>query len=172
VVVTGGRLTDIADAYLVDPTVADRVVVVSSLGTSTSSGGVMAQPNGEMDPWADAIVTSRFRYVQVSAYYDQLTDVPSSRLGELPENALGNWIRAKQPQILNLQVACDQVAVAAVALPTFTVSAESVSPSTSVEAGATAGPNLSLDPSGRALLVTKAASALASARFWELLLAR
>ena len=32
VVVTGSRLTDVADAYLMDPTVADRVVVVSALG--------------------------------------------------------------------------------------------------------------------------------------------
>ena len=57
VVVTGGRLTDVADAYLIDPTVTERVVVVSSLGTTTASGGAMAAPNGEMDPWADAIVT-------------------------------------------------------------------------------------------------------------------
>src|SRR6478752_489892 len=32
VVVTGGRLTDVADAFLIDPTVAQRTVVVSSLG--------------------------------------------------------------------------------------------------------------------------------------------
>src|SRR4029079_2860388 len=32
VVVTGGRLTDVADAYLVDPTVADRLVVVLHVG--------------------------------------------------------------------------------------------------------------------------------------------
>src|SRR5262245_18132063 len=37
VILTGGRLTDVADAYLIDPTVADRVVVVSSLGTATAS---------------------------------------------------------------------------------------------------------------------------------------
>ena len=32
VVVTGSRLTDVADAYLMDRTVADRLVVVSALG--------------------------------------------------------------------------------------------------------------------------------------------
>ena len=171
VIVTGSRLTDVADAYLVDPSVVDRVVVVSSLGTFVSPNGTMGPPNGEMDPWADTIVTNRFRYVQVSSYYDQLTDVPSSRLSELPANALGAWIAAKQPTIYDLPEASDQVAVAAVALPTFAVTVESVSPDANVGPGATAGPNLNPDPNGHVLLVTKAASALASARFWEALLA-
>ena len=41
VVATGGALTDVADAYLVDPTVTERVVIVSSLGSTTSAGGGM-----------------------------------------------------------------------------------------------------------------------------------
>src|SRR4029079_17856767 len=102
VLVTGGRLTDVADPYLIDPKVTDRVVVVSSLGKTSASGGAMAAPNGEMDPWADAIVTARFRFVQVSAFYDQLADVPTARLSELPANALGAWIAAKQPKIWDL----------------------------------------------------------------------
>ena len=36
----------------------------------------MGVPNGDINPWADYIVASRFRYVQVSSWYDQLTDVP------------------------------------------------------------------------------------------------
>src|SRR4029077_755723 len=104
VVVTGGRLTDVADAYLLDHHVTDRVVVVSSLGATTASGGAMAAPNGEMDPWADAIVTARFRFVQVSAFYDQLTDVPASRLADLPANPFGEWIAAKPAEIWGLPV--------------------------------------------------------------------
>ena len=49
VVATGARLTDIADAYLIDPTVTERVVVVSSLGQTTASGGIMEGPNGELE---------------------------------------------------------------------------------------------------------------------------
>src|SRR4030095_2012436 len=128
VVVTGGRLTDVADAYLMDPAVTERGGVVSSLGTATASGGAMAQPNGEMDPWADAIVTARFRFVQVSAFYDQLTDVPAARLPDLPANPLGEWIAAKQPKIWNLNEAADQVAVVAVGIPTFAVAVNRVSP--------------------------------------------
>ena len=59
----------------------------------------MGMPNGEMDPWADAIVATRFRYVQVSAFYDQLADLPTSILGMLPANDFG--ARASKPPVQN-----------------------------------------------------------------------
>ena len=131
----------------------------------------MAVPNGEMDPWADVIVATRFRYVQVSAFYDELADVPDSRLSELPANALGDWMRTKQPQILQNPVATDQVSFLAASLPGFVVGVQSVSVALPLTASSSAGPDLSLDASGTDLLVTDSAGALASARFWELLLA-
>jgi len=167
VVVTGGRLTDVADAYLMDPTVTERVVVVSSLGTTTASGAAMAAPNGEMDPWADFIVTARFRYVQVSAYYDQTTDVPSTRLSELPSNALGAWIAAKQPKIFDLSLAADQVAIAAVGISTFATAVQPVSPAGS--AGTNSGPDLVSDDASASLLVTHSQGREATNRFWDLL---
>jgi hypothetical protein len=169
VVATGGRLTDVADAYLMDPTVSERVVIVSSLGTTTASGGAMGAPNGEMDPWADAIVAARFRFVQVSAFYDQLADVPAARVSELPANPLGEWIAAKQSSIWDLPEAADQVAVLAIGLPTFGRVVERVSAKALVGAGATAGPDLVLDPAGPAWIVTQSAGADATQRFWQLL---
>jgi hypothetical protein len=169
VVVTGGRLTDVADAYLIDPTVAERVVVVSSLGTATDAGGAMGAPNGEMDPWADAIVTARFRFVQVSAFYDQLTDVPASRVPELPANPLGEWIAAKQPQIWNLPAAADQVGVVAVGIPSYAAAVTHVAAAALIGAGASSGPDLVTDPDGPGWLVTQSASAGATERFWQLL---
>jgi hypothetical protein len=170
VVVTGGRLTDVADAYLIDHSVKDRVVVVSSLGSLTSTGGAMGPPNGEMDPWADTIVTARFRYVQVSAFYDQLTDVPASRVSELPANDFGRWIAAKQPNIWSIARAADQVAVAAVGIPGFAVEVERVSPVESFDGGATTGPALADDTGGSGWLVSQSDGAAATKRFWQLLL--
>jgi hypothetical protein len=169
VVVTGGRLTDVADAYLMDPTVAERIVVVSSLGTATGSGGAMAAPNGEMDPWADAIVTARLPFVQVSAYYDQLTDVPAMRVADLPDNPLGDWIAKKQPGIWTLSVAADQVAIVAVGISSFAVEAEPVSAAGLIGSGAMAGPELALDQNGPGWLVTRSAGAAATDRFWQML---
>ena len=169
VVVTGGRLTDVADAYLMDPTVTERVVVVSSMGSTTATGAAMGPPNGEMDPWADAIVTANFRFVQVSAFYDQTTDVPTSRLTQLPANAFGAWIAAKQPSIFNLNQAADQVGVAAVGIPSFVTAVQKVSAPGLIGAGATAGPDLVADPAGPLLLVTQSQGAEATGRFWQLL---
>jgi hypothetical protein len=170
VVVTGGKLTDVADAYLMDPTIVDRVVVVSSLGTVTSSGGAMGVPNGEMDPWADTIVLARFRYIQVSAYYDQLTDVPASLLPQLPANAFGEWIRAKSSQVMSTVLAADQVAIIALGLPAFVTAAQQVSQDTATGSSPPDWPLLRPDSAGRAWLVTGSSGALATARFWQLLL--
>ena len=170
VVLTGGRLTDVADAYLMDGSVTKRVVVVSALGSLTSTGGAMGIPNGEMDPWADTIVTARFRYVQVSAFYDQLTDVPASRLSELPKNAFGDWIAAKQPNIWNDPQAADQVAVAAIGIPSFALDVRSVSPVAPTAAGATVGPALNETPDAPGWLVRQCDGSAATARFWQLLL--
>ena len=170
VIVTGGRLTDVADAYLVDPTVTERVVVVSSMGSTTIREAAWAPPNGRCDPWADAIVTAQFRFVQVSAFYDQTTDVPTSRLSQLPANAFGDWIAAKQPSIFDLDQAADQVAVVAVGISSFVTAVENVSAAGLTGAGASAGPDLAADPAGPVLLVTQNNSADATARFWQLLL--
>jgi hypothetical protein len=170
VVVTGGRLTDVASAYLIDPTVTERVVVVSQLGTTSGSGATMGPPNGEMDPWADAIVTARFRYIQVSTFYDQLTDVPAARVSELPANAFGKWIAAKQPGIWNNPLAADQCAVAAVGIPAFVTAVERVAAAGALAANATTGPNLTPDPTSAAWLVTGSDGTAATRRFWQLLL--
>jgi hypothetical protein len=170
VVQTGGRLTDVADAYLIDPTVTERVVIVSSLGSLSASGAVMSRPNGEMDPWADTIVTSRFRYVQISAYYDQLTDVPAARVSELPKNAFGNWMAAKQAGIWSIPQAGDQGGVAALGIPGFVTAVERASAAGPVAAGAAAGPDLTADPEASLWLVTGVAGTVATDRFWQLLL--
>lgn len=169
VVVTGGRLTDVADAYLIDSSVAERVVVVSSLGTATASGGAMGIPNGEMDPWADAIVAARLPFVQVSAYYSQVVDVPSARLSELPQNPFGEWIAAKQSKVWSLAQAADQVSVVTVGIPDFVAAVERVSPAMPAGPLSGAGPDLLSDKDGSGWLVRENVSAAATERFWQAL---
>ncbi len=169
VVATGGSLTDVADAYLLDPTVADRVVVVASLGsgfTETEQVAKMGVPNGEEDTWAGEVVARRFRYVQVSAYYDHVDDVPAERLGELPQNPFGDWMRAKQPGIWVHPITGDQVSVIALGLPEFVMSVERLSLLDPVVDQPTLGP----DPEGNIWLVTSSDGAVPAIRLWESLL--
>lgn len=170
VIATGGALTDVADAYLIDHTVTQRVVIVASLGMVTSDGGGgMGIPNGDRDPWADFIVVSRFTYVQVSAWYDQLTDVPMASLNDLPKNDLGNWIAAKQPNLWQWSPASDQVAVLAVGLPGFATTVQRVAAPASLTVGSTNGPDLAANASGSGWLVTACDGAAATAQFWHVL---
>lgn len=169
VVATGTALTDVANAYRIDPTVADRVVVVASLGTVKATGGSMNSPNGNLDTWADTIVASRFRYVQVSAFYDQLTDVPDSGVSDLPANDFGKWMATKQPNLWHWQPASDQVAIAASGILGFSTAVMRVSLTVSIDAGATDSPELMPDTDGKGWLVTQCDGAIATKRLWTML---
>jgi hypothetical protein len=168
------QLTDIADAYLMDPTVADRVVVVALLGHSQDQKGLMTGPNGDLDPWADWIVAQRFRYVQISATYnDQTTyDVTEDDVVDLPNNAFGDWMAAKRPNVMRLTNAADQIAVLAVALRNFAGTAQRASSDTSAGFNSPPGqgPPLVPDANGNAWLVTDIDVDLPRPRLWEMLL--
>jgi len=159
-IATGGALTDVADAYLLDPTLAERAVVVASLGQNKGSGAVTGDPNGNRDPWATYIVTTRLRYVQVNGYYDQLLDIPDDRVAELPDNAFGRWLSEKRSNILSVLHACDQVSVLSIALPWFD------SDVTRLRLDDTDSTTLVGDPNGPIWHVTKTDSDRAREDFW------
>ena len=167
VVVSATSLTEIADAYLLDHSVVDRVVVVAALGTVAAPNGVMARPNGDMDPWADWIVVQRFRYVHVGTWYDQTGDVTTAQLPDLPNNPLGMRIADKRPNIIPDLTASDQVALLAVALPGFVTAVERASPDTSAGFDSMQGPTLVPDAAGSTWVVTQLAAPLAAARLWR-----
>jgi hypothetical protein len=171
VVVTAAQLTDVADAYLMDHDVVNRVVVVASLGTYPASKGLMSGPNGDLDPWADWIVAQRFRYVQISVLYDQSGEVTADDLPNLPRNYFGTWMANKQPKLLTLTTAADQLAILTMALPTFPTAVQRSSADTSAGFNSPPGqgPPLVSDPNGNAWLVTEVASSLARSTLWQLL---
>jgi hypothetical protein len=170
VVICNVPLTNLADAYLIDHSVVDRVVVVAQLGELGSPNTTMNGPNGDLDAWADWIVAQKYpRYVQVSAYYDQTGDVTSADLPRLPQNALGDWMRDKQPNVYTIPQASDQIAILAVALPAFVTAVQRTSPDTSVAFDDTQGPPLQPDDTGPALVVTKIDATMAATRLWQML---
>ncbi len=169
VVVTGGRLTDVADAYLLAPEIASRLVVVASLGVTAGSGARMTVPNGEMDAWADTIVVERLRYVQVSAFYDQTGDLTSDELGTLPATALGEWVADKQPKIWSDLVACDQVSLLAADAPGFVRRSIRVTARPRVPYDSGEGPMLVASDTGETWLVTDIEPSVASERLSALL---
>lgn len=170
VIASATSLTDIADAYLIDHSVVDRVVVVAALGSVVPPNGVMDGPNGDMDAWADWIVVQRFRYVHVGTWYDQTGDITTAQFSSLPKNPLGTRIMNKRPNIIDVDTASDQVALLAVALPGFVTGVQRAAPDTSALFDPAHGPMLVPSDGGNAWVVTQVAGPLAQARLWQMLL--
>ena len=166
-VVVDAPLTDCADAYLIDHTVVDRVVVVAALGSYSAPNGIMGGPNGGMDAWADWIVAQRFRYVHVGVWYDQTGDVTTAQIPDLPANSFGDWMAAKQPKIFDIITASDQVAGLSASLPGFVLGVQRAVPD--ISAGFDANKGLPLVPhdGGNAWVVTQIASSLAASHLWQ-----
>ena len=170
VLLTGAHMTDVANAYLSDHTIVDRVVVVAALGSVTASdgkiGGLMGVANGEMDPWADVIVASKLKYVQVSTYYDPMSDMPTGLLPQLPVNSFTDWIKQKQPKVWDDLDAADQNAVSALTLPKFVTGTQQVSFQMPAPGGL---PTLINDDLGPIQLVTQVSGAIATSKLVDML---
>src|SRR3569623_694249 len=161
-IVATTAFTDLANAYFLDRTIVDRVVVVFAAGSYQAPNGIMNRPNGDMDPWADWIVTQRYHFVHVGTWYDQTADIPDARLHDLPNNSFGTWNRNRQPQIIDVTTAADQVALLSFALRDFTKSVVRAAPDTSAAFSSSQGPNIVPNENGNGWLVTEIAAPLAS----------
>lgn len=168
-IVTTTSFTDLANAYFLDRTIVDRVIVVVAAGSYQAPNGILNRPNGDMDPWSDWIVTQRYRFVLVGTWYDQTVDIPDARLSYLPKNDLGSWMANKQPQIIDITTAADQVALLSFALPGFTKSAVPAAPDTSAGWNSSQGPNIVPDANGKGWLVTEIGAPLAGSWLWNTL---
>jgi len=171
VVVSGSQLTDIADAYLLDPTVADRVVVVAQLGSYAEPKAAMAEPNGDLDPWADWIVAQHFAYVQLSVHYDQGADLTVDDFARLPANRFGTWLSDKHGKLSELESASEQEAILAVADARFVAAVVPGRPDTSPGFNVPPGQGPSIVPSdgGNVWLVTQIDPTVPRARLWDML---
>jgi hypothetical protein len=91
IVICGGQLTTVADAYLLDPSIDDKVVVTALLGHENDMGGF----NGLQDPWAAYIVLKRLIYVQIPERL-ATPQVPKEWLHKaLPDTPLKQWMIEK-----------------------------------------------------------------------------
>jgi len=83
VVCVGGPLTSVASAYLLDPTIAGKVIVTFIDNFDSYLGGY----NGSMDPWAAYVVLQRLQLVYFPAF---------------PNNAMAPIPRLNKEWILNV----------------------------------------------------------------------
>jgi hypothetical protein len=101
VVMVGGHLTDLASAYLTDSSISNRVVPFYIGGQSSQ----VRDYNTWCDYWAFWIVASKFPMVCLpieSLFSSARPQMPFERFGELPDNALGRYLREKRPTLEKL----------------------------------------------------------------------
>lgn len=100
VIITGGQLTTVADACLLDPSIADRVVVMGVFGANN------IDYNAGLDAWAWTIILSKLRVVAIPVgssgnrgnAYMSAAIVPKARIkNELNQNIpLFKWMYEKK----------------------------------------------------------------------------
>ncbi len=167
VILTGGPLTAVADAYLLDPGIAEHVVVASLLGTRDD----MADYNGATDAWAAYIVLERLRYVQFPAGCGPAS-VPKARLRQLPDTELRQWMIEKHHPTNGLPAEQDADGPPAISLvrPDYVLEVRPIAFSHFLEArGNPTVPVFRAGGTGRATVVTHVSSELATAEFWRVL---
>jgi hypothetical protein len=76
---------------------------------------------------------------------------------------------SKQPNIIKVATASDQVAVLSVGLPGFVVAAQRVSPDAATAFNPAQPIRLLPDASGKDWVVTRVAAPLATSRLWDML---
>ncbi len=130
--------------------------------------------NGLMGGWAAYIVLQRLRYVQFPAWQGPAS-VPKARFYELPDTEFRRWLIEKDAPYANLPAGKDQDGQPAITIlrPDYILEGKSVSFSHWITAPQTAWqlrgrvPVFKKDPRGRALVINKASSAVATAEFWR-----
>jgi hypothetical protein len=105
VIITGGQLTSVADAYLLNPSIADRVVVMGVFGAKDITY------NASLDGWAWTIIMAKFRVVAISdgtnenynKVFKKAPEVPKVKiLSELDQNIpLFKWMYEKKHPVNN-----------------------------------------------------------------------
>lgn len=158
-------LTAAADAYLLDSSVADKLVV-AWLGGSEND---MADYDGWSDGWAAFIVLHKLRLVQFPAWQAD-PRVHKSRLTELPDTELRQWMIDKQhPNGSPGSRDADAPPMISVIRKDYALRGKKVSFSHWITNNGHELPVLKSDKNGRTLVVTCASRDVATEAWWKAL---
>lgn len=173
VLVMGGPLTLAADAYLIDRSIADRLLVMWLGGGINDMGGY----NGWADPWAAYIVLTQLRLMQFPEGLARPFISKSRLRAELPASSLTEWMVLKKlsTSMVQLPGEHDEDGPPAIALVRhdYVQEVKRVSFSHWEALGKDSEPRevpvLKDDPQGRAIVVTEADEDVATEEWWRAL---
>ena len=166
VVVMGGPPTTLASAYLLDNSITNTVVLTWLSGGPGEND--MQNFNDTADRWATVIVDQRFRVVLFGSVFQDAALVDKSRLTNLPNTELRQWMIDKNLPHVNLPGGQDHDGPPAITLmrPDYVLTAKPKS-----FGGIDGNGNMFLqdDPNGNILMVTAADQTIATTEWWRAL---
>jgi hypothetical protein len=168
VVVMGGPLSAAADAYLLDPSIADKMVIAWLGGDHNSMGDY----NGACDWWAAYIAACRLRLVQFPNG-QAAPQVPRVRLIDLPDTPFRQWLTEKRhPHLPAHETDGDGQPAVSLMRPDYVqalrrVSFSHMGKNMGVDVPTEPIPYFKDDPGGNILVVTEADQAIATAEWWR-----
>ena len=168
VIIATSGLSTVADAYLCDPTIVNRVIVAWLGGSDRHMGDY----NGWVDPWSAHIVLQRMRLVQFAARPMGRVGLPQVRkadLRRLPSTPLREWMVGKDREGTDQPADRDGDAPPALALMRrdYVSAVRRSSPADWVEVNGRPVPALRPDPQGRVLSVLGARRDVATEEWWR-----
>jgi len=163
VVCAGGPLTAVANAYLLDNSIADKVVVAWLDNHNKGMTGF----NGWSDGWAAFIVLERLRLVQFTVQSKPFAHVPKSRLHTLPDNEAREYMLASQPDVVSPEGDADGPPAISLMRPDYVQSAKRVSFGGWTTRDGHEMPLFKDDPNGRAIVITAVDQKVATEEWWR-----
>jgi hypothetical protein len=163
VVCVGGPLTAVADAYLLDNSIADKMVVAWLDNHNKGMTGF----NGWSDGWAAFIVLERLRLVQFTVQSSPFAHVPKSRLHTLPDTEAREYMLAIQPDVVAPEGDADGPPAISLMRPDYVQSAKRVSFGGWTTRDGHEMPLFKDDSNGRAIVVTAVDRKIATEEWWR-----
>jgi len=164
VVCIGGPLTAVADAYLLDNSLADRLVVAWLDNYRDGMYGF----NGWSDGWAAYIVLEKLRLVQFTVDSNPFASVPKGRLrNELPAGPMREFLLGIQPDVVAPAGDADGPPAISIMRPDYVLELKRVSFGGWKTANGHEVPLFKEDPQGRALVATKVDARIATEEWWR-----
>jgi hypothetical protein len=163
VIIMGGQSTAVADAYLLDNSIIDSVVIAWLVGHKDND---MHDYNGWVDPWGTYIIISRFKTVTFGMVGFTAPVVPKQRLYELPDTELRQYMIEKCLPHVNLPGEHDFDAQPAIPLmrPDYAKNFVKKSFSHFTDEGM---PVLKDDDNGNVMAITEADQDVATEEWWR-----
>ena len=151
VICVGGPLTVVADAYLLDNSIAEKLFV-AFLGQRHEG---MSGFNGWSDGWAAYIVLEKLRLIQFIGQRKMVAHIPKKRLFELPDSPARDFMIASTPDVAAPEGDADGPPAISLMRPDYIKRVTRVSFGGWKERKGHEMPLFKNDPNGRATLVSE-----------------